>query len=86
MQIEKDCREIIRKFVLENYLFTDDQSMLDDSTSFLKSGIIDSMGMLDIVSLIENEFGIKVEKEEVNSKNFDSVDNITAYIKDKKNA
>ena len=86
MQIENDCREIIRKFVLENYLFTDDQSMLDDSTSFLKSGIIDSMGMLDIVSLIENEFGIKVEKEEVNSKNFDSVDNITAYIKDKKNA
>ena len=43
----------IRNYILENYLFTDDQSELDNDDSFLDKGIIDSTGILEIISFLE---------------------------------
>jgi hypothetical protein len=40
-------RSVLRKFILENYLYTEDESALKDDDSFLDSGILDSMGILE---------------------------------------
>jgi len=73
----------IREYVLENYLFTDDESELNNNDSFLEKGILDSTGILEIINLIEETFNIKVEDDEMVPDNLDSVDNIVAYV-DKK--
>jgi len=73
----------IREYVLENYLFTDDESELNNNDSFLEKGILDSTGILEIINLIEETFSIKVEDDEMVPDNLDSVDNIVAYV-DKK--
>ena len=70
----------IRNYVLENYLFTDDDSALANDTSFLDEGIIDSTGILEVIAFIEEEFGIKVLDEEMVPENLDSVDNIVQYV------
>lgn len=70
----------IRAYVLENYLFTDDQSALDSNDSFLEKGILDSTGILEVIYFLEDEFGIKVEDEEMVPENLDSVNRIVAYI------
>lgn len=73
----------LRHFILENYLFTDDQEALKNSDSFLDNGILDSMGILEVIHFLEEEFGIKVEDEEMVPDNLDSIDNLLTFIKSK---
>ncbi len=70
----------IRDYILENYLFTDDQSALNNSDSFLESGILDSTGILEVIYFIEDEFGVEVEDQEMVPENLDSVDNIVGFV------
>ena len=79
MSVEKK----IRDYILENYLFTDDQSALSNEDSFLDKGIIDSTGIMEVIFFLEEEFGIQVEDEEMVPENLDSVKNIVAYISQK---
>ena len=73
----------IRNEILENYLFSDDQSELVNSDSFLEQGIIDSTGVLELIFFLEEEFGIEVKDKEMIPENLDSVDNIISYLKSK---
>jgi acyl carrier protein len=75
--------EKIRGFILENYLFTDDQSELNNDDSFLDQGILDSTGILEIIFFIEDEFGIKIKDDEMVPDNLDSVNRIIAFIERK---
>jgi acyl carrier protein len=56
---------------------------LKDSTSFLNEGIMDSTGALELVSFLEEKYGITVEDEELIPENLDSVDNLVGYLKKK---
>ena len=76
--------EKIRKFILDNYLYTDDQSKLKDDESFLEKGIIDSTGVLEVISFLETDFGVTVTDEEMIPENLDSVRNLAAYINAKR--
>lgn len=78
------AEEKVRSYILENYLFTDDQSELNNEDSFLDKGIIDSTGILEVIFFLEEEFGISVDDEEMIPENLDSVDNILAFIEKKK--
>ena len=69
--------------MLDNYLFTDDQSALNNSDSFLNKGIIDSTGILEVIYFLEEEFSIHVEDEDMVPENFDSVNNIAKYVEKK---
>jgi acyl carrier protein len=76
MSVEQQVRE----YILENYLFTDDESALSNDDSFLDKGILDSTGILEVIYFIEEEFGIKVEDEEMVPENLDSVDRIKDFV------
>jgi len=73
----------VRNYILENYLFTEDQSELSNEDSFLDKGIIDSTGILEVIFFLEEEFGISVDDEEMIPENLDSVNNIVKYINSK---
>lgn len=75
--------ELLRTFILENYLFTDDQSKLRNADSFLDTGILDSMGILELIYFLDEEMSIKVESEEMIPKNLDSIDNLLVFIDNK---
>ncbi|KZZ34054.1 acyl carrier protein, partial [Oleiphilus sp. HI0086] len=53
----------LRTFILENYMFTDNQDELKNDDSFLDKGILDSMGILEVIALLEDDFNITVEDE-----------------------
>lgn len=72
--------EKIRSFILENILAGSRGATLDDNDSFLEKGIIDSTGILELVSFIEDEFKIQVRDEELVPDNFDSVSKLAGYI------
>lgn len=69
-----------RNYILENFLFTDDQSVLANGDSFLEKGIIDSTGILEVINFLEEEFGIKIKDEEMVPENLDSINQIAAFV------
>ena len=69
----------IRDFIIENFLFGNANGLQDD-TSFLEEGIIDSTGVLELVTFLEETYEIQVEDEELIPENLDSIDNVTAYL------
>ena len=79
----EDVRKKIRNYILENFLFTSDLNAIDDDRSFLKTGIIDSTGILEIIGFVEEEFKINVEDEEVIPENLDSINLISRFIMSK---
>lgn len=70
----------IRDYILSNYLFTDDPSALDSRDSFIEKGIIDSTGIMEVIFFLEQEFGVRVEDEEMIPENLDSVNNLVAFV------
>ena len=78
MQLEKQ----IQSYLTENLLFTDTFDY-DNSASFLQEGILDSVGVMELVAFVESTFGIRVALEDVTPANFDSVSKLAAYIRAK---
>ena len=74
-----ETRDKIRAFIIESFLFGNDEGLKDDS-SFLGEGIIDSTGILELVSFMEEEFAIEVDDEELIPENLDSIDNVVSYL------
>ena len=72
-------KEKVRAFIVENFLFGAEYRLKDDR-SFLDEGIIDSTGILELVSYLEEEFGIRIEDEELVPENLDSINNVVAYL------
>jgi acyl carrier protein len=80
----KSIKEKIRVFIVENFLFGD-ESGLQDSTSFFDEGVVDSMGILELVEFLKEEFSITIEDEELLPENLDSIDNVVSFLMKKSN-
>jgi len=76
-------RDKLRAFILETYLFGDESEPFGNADSFMDKGIIDSTGVLELVSFLERNFGVTVNDEEMIPANLDSIDNLTAFIQKK---
>ncbi len=75
----------VKEFIIENFLFGDADKIKED-TSFLESGIIDSTGILELVSFLEEAYGIIFSDEELIPENLDSLINIAQFIERKTNS
>lgn len=75
-------KDQIRSFIIENFLFGNSNG-LNDETSFLDEGIIDSTGVLELVDYLESEFEITVDDEELVPENLDSINNLASYLERK---
>ena len=76
-------KEDIRRFIVENFLFGEEGTLSNDS-SFVKEGIVDSTGILQLVAFIQEQYLIAVEDEELIPENLDSVSRVAAFIEGKK--
>ena len=73
------CKEQIRAFLTSNFYISDART-LEDDTSLLDQGIIDSTGVLEVVGFIETTFGIVVDDSEILPENLDSIRGMADYI------
>lgn len=78
-----DITNKVRAYILENFLFSEDQSLLKDNDSFIDTGIIDSTGIIEVIMFLEETFGIQVKTEEMLPENLDSVTRITTFVNHK---
>ena len=70
----------IKDYIARNLLFSDNSFPYSDDTSFLEEGIVDSIGVMELVAFVEENFSVKVDDLDVTPENFDSVSRMAAYI------
>ena len=78
-----DITQDIKEFVVSNFLYGQDGQNLALDQSFLENGIIDSTGVLELVSFLEQTYGIKVRDEELVPDNLDSLQKVAAFVQRK---
>jgi acyl carrier protein len=72
----------LREFIKENFLFGGDDSFSDDD-SFLDLGIVDSTGVLELITHLEDTYDVVVEDTELVPENLDSITNLQRFISSK---
>lgn len=75
--------EELRQYILTKFLPGETASNLRDDTELQDSGILDSVGTLELVSFLEKKYGIEVEAHEANPEDFDSIASIARFVKAK---
>jgi acyl carrier protein len=70
----------VRQFILDNFMMGGDRNALGDGDSFLDHQVIDSTGFIELVTFLEERFGIRVLDTELVPENLDSLDAIDAYV------
>lgn len=71
-----DTATIVRQFLSDTF-FVDDVA---DDQSFLRSGAIDSTGMLELVEFLEDRFGIEIDDTDLVPENLDSIERLSAFV------
>jgi len=75
-----DIKGQVRTYIADNFIMGSNAAKFGDGDSFLDLHIIDSTGFLELITYIEEQFGIQVEDDEMIPENLDSLDSIQAYV------
>ena len=82
---DASSKAAVRQFILSNF-YVADPAALSDEGSLLDRGVIDSTGVLEVITFVEDTFGVKVADEEMLPENLDSIDRIAAFVERKRAA
>ena len=76
-------QEEIRAFIVDTFLFGED-GWLSEESSFLEGGILDSTGIMQLVSYLQEQYNIIIEDEELIPGNLDSIKKVMAFVEEKR--
>ncbi|WP_458626145.1 acyl carrier protein [Winogradskyella sp. PC D3.3] len=81
MHIETDIKTKIKNYIIQSTF--DDIEKIKDDTLIFEEGILDSMGLLFLIEFLQEEFNLTTSDEELVVENFQSINNIIAFIESK---
>ena len=70
----------LKQYIYDNILMGSDEDELQEDTSLLKRGVIDSTGVLELIAFLEQRYQIRVDNKDIVPENFDSLLNIENYL------
>lgn len=80
-----DVQARVKQFIVENF-YVSDPAELAAETSLITGGYVDSTGMLEVITFLEGEFGIRIKDQEMVPENLESIGQIAAFVARKKAA
>ena len=82
---DQTIKTTIQKYLMEEYLDSDEKTTFSEQTPLITSGLIDSISILQVVDFLEESFGFEFEPHEVDQTNLDSIETMLGFIKTKLN-
>lgn len=76
---QERVRSVIRDFVYQTFP-TAAQRQISDDDSLIEGGIVDSLGVLDLVSFLEATFQVLLDDDDVVGGHFESIQSLTTFI------
>ena len=81
MKNEETIKKEVRNYIIEASLSNNEE--IKDNTLVFESGLLDSMGLLFLIEFLNENYKIEVNDEELNPKNFESINSICSFVNDK---
>lgn len=81
-----EIKQVLRAYILAEFLIGESPANLKDDTPLQTSGVLDSVATLKLVTFIEKSFGIEVQAHEASIENFDRICDMVRFIEQKKAA
>ena len=82
----QDIKSEVRQFIADNFIMGAEGMALGDDDSFLEHQVLDSTGFLELISHLEETYGIKVLDDEMVPENLDSLHSVAAFVARKRAA
>lgn len=76
----------LRDYIVKQFMYDQPNARLDPDTDLLNDGIVDSMGILQVVNFLEEKFGVQVSDDEITPENFRSLRALVDFIGQKNGA
>ena len=70
----------IKQFVLKNFLFSDNEAAIGDEDPLIRGGVVDSIGIHELIVFLERNFQISVSPEEMTPAIFDSIRSVDEFV------
>lgn len=83
---EQEIIERTREYVRENFLYAKPDAQVGEDDHLQDTGIVDSMGMVELVTFLQDSFGFTAEDEEITEQNFATLRRIAQYVARKRGA
>ena len=80
---DADVKTRIREFLTQNFLYMRPDFVLQDGDRLLEKGVIDSMGVMELVEFLETTYQVTPADSEVTEENFGSVSAIARFVMSK---
>ena len=77
----EELKDIVLKYVKNEYLEDDDDTKLDYDTPLISGGIVDSFSMVSLKLFLEKKFGISIPDAKATPQAFDSVNKIVSLLR-----
>jgi len=75
-----DVLERTRNYMLENFLYARPDVRLADDEHLFERGIVDSMGAVELIQFLQDEFGIEITDDELTEQHFSTLRSIAAFV------
>jgi len=76
-----DIESTIRRFIVQDILSQEDESILNVDDPLLEEEILDSAALIDLVIFLEKELNISIPPDALVPENFETIQTISAYLK-----
>ena len=80
-----DIKERVRQFIIENF-YVSDAAALKDDASLITAGVVDSTGMLEVITFLESEYGISIDDTDMTPENLETIGRIAKFVAQKQQA
>jgi acyl carrier protein len=79
LTVSNSIEQRIHAFLLEKFPLAR-KAGVDRDTALLEKGILDSLGILDVVSFLESEFSILISDDDLVPENFQTLSTLSAFV------
>lgn len=76
--------DTIRRFIVDELPFDGSSTGLPDDLPLIERGVLDSMGLFELVSYLEKEFDVEIDDEELVPGNFGTIRDIARLVNEKR--
>lgn len=70
----------LKKYILNECMYEEDESLLSDNDELLERGIIDSMKLMQLIQFMEEEFNVSINEEDLSRENFETISRLRELI------
>ena len=76
----EDVKEIIRSYIVKEYLEEGDDREVKEDTPLITGGIVDSFSMVSLKRFLERKYAVQIPDAEATPEAFDTVNSIVALV------